>query len=142
MVKASPRFAVPGFAKTAVASGEAVPAATSASWVSIGTTYVKMHRGKGTVTKALSPDWYLYDKGRLSINNGHTSTNGDVLALYGLDADGNVSLLGTSTRAAGTFPDIEFDITHEKYFLRNLSSTAAVTLTASLQGYHKNSEVT
>ena len=140
MFKASPRVQIAAWDKAAVGAAQ-TPAATA--FISLSTTYAKMKGGFATITTAPLPDWQLYDRGRVVFTRP-TMGNADntcVLELLAIDADDTQFSLGRSTLADGIFPDIEFDVTYEKYYVRVAAvggTTAAVTVKAAVQGFYRS----
>ena len=141
MSKASPPVNISALNIAAASAEDSSVADTE--FVSVSTAYVRMKKGKATITSAAIPNFLHYDRARVTF--GDVALTGApttvTLELLGLDADGIQRSLGTSTHDGAGFPAIEFDITYEKYFLRLATldggTTPTVTVKPLFQGYYR-----
>lgn len=142
MRSASPPRKVTALGKTTQAAEVLGTDFTQADFISLSDTGVAISGGFAQGVFAVMPDKHLYQKLRFSF--GIPTVTGAptdaTLRLLVRDAEGNVTVAGTSTLAAdGSFPEIEIDNFDARYYLQVTfvgGTTPAVTVDTFLQGVY------
>lgn len=140
MYKASSPVNIPAWNKEEVTAVETL---SNSDFVSVSTTYVRMQRGRATVTNAAIPNFHLYDRARVTFGDVEVTGNPTSLALevLGLTGEGIQHSLGVSEFENGAFPPVEFDVAYEKYAVRVSAlgggTSPEVSVKPLIQGFYR-----
>lgn len=151
MRKASPLVHVPGLSKTGIAAAEDLPTDAATDFVDIDTAAIDTRGGlvaPASITKAVVPNWQLYDNGRIVFGAlTITGTLTDLtVELWSIDAQDIPIVIGRSTVSPeNTLQPISFAIAGRNKYALQVSgvaydTTGTVAFPVFVQGYYKDAD--